>query len=117
MNSINDCHIFRQIDKTNNNTDKNRKNSHNPQPDPWNLFPLSSGIGVFQLANQNPLDHQVAFQERAAPNMNLIQLKTKELLRCHCGWYGNQVSIAVRYASSLSCQESLTLNMNSIQLP
>ena len=68
-----------------------------PQLDPWNLFPLSSGIQVFRLANQNPLDHQVAFQGRAAPNMNLIQLKTKELLRCHCGWYGTQVSIAVRY--------------------
>ena len=56
------------------------------------------GIGVFRLANQNPLDHWVAFQEGASQNMNLIQLETKELLRCHCGcWYGNQVSIAVRY--------------------
>ena len=27
----------------------------------------------------------------------LIQLKTNKLLRCHCGWHGNHVSIAVRY--------------------
>ena len=82
----------------NNDTDKNRTKIHIvPQLDPWNLFWLSSGILVLQLANQNPLNHQVAFQGRAAPNMNLIQLKTKELLRCHCGWYGNQVSIAVTY--------------------
>ena len=49
------------------------------------------------LANQNPLDHWVAFQGSDVPNMNLIQFKTKELLSCHCGWYGNQVSIAVKY--------------------
>ena len=85
-NSINDCHIFGQGDRTNNDTDKNGTKIHIvSQLDLWNLFPLSSDIRVFSLANQNTLDHRVAFQGSTAPNMNLIQLKTKELLRCHCG--------------------------------
>ena len=30
-------------------------------------------------------------------NMNLIPLKTKELLRCHCGCHGNVVTIRMGY--------------------
>ena len=44
----NDCHFFGQGDKTNNDTDKNGTKIHMvSQLDPWNLFPLSSGIRAF----------------------------------------------------------------------
>ena len=33
------------------------------------------------------------------PNMDSIQLKTKELLMYHCGYYGNLVTIATRYVA------------------
>ena len=70
--TFNDCHIFGQDDKTNNHTDKNGTKIHIvSQLDPCNLFPLSSGIRVFSLADQNPLNHRVAFKGSAAPSMNL----------------------------------------------
>ena len=44
MNNINDCHIFGQGDKINDDTDKNGTKIHIvSQLDPWNLFQLSSG--------------------------------------------------------------------------
>ena len=32
------------------------------------------------------------------PNMNIIQLKTKELLRYYCRFHGNLVAAAMKYA-------------------
>ena len=44
MNNINDCHIFGQGDKINDDPDKNGTKIHIvSQLDQWNLFQLSSG--------------------------------------------------------------------------
>ena len=37
------------------------------------------------------------------PNMDLILLKTKELLRYYCSFHGNIVAVAVKYAADLYC--------------
>ena len=37
--------------------------------------------------------------ESLLANMNSIQLKTKDLLRFHSGYHGDQVSIATRYVA------------------
>ena len=33
------------------------------------------------------------------PNMKLIHLKTKELLRCYCSFHDNLVAVAMKYAA------------------
>ena len=33
------------------------------------------------------------------PNINLIHLKTKELLRYYCSFHGNLVTVAMKYVS------------------
>ena len=83
MNNINDCHIFSQGDKINDDTDKNGTKIHIvSQLDPWNLFQLSSGTRVFLLASQNPLNHLVAFQGSTAPNVNLTLKNLGCFLKC-----------------------------------
>ena len=37
------------------------------------------------------------------PNINSIHLKTKELLRYHCGFHGNLVAVALKYAVDTYC--------------
>ena len=37
------------------------------------------------------------------PNINSIHLKTKELLRYHCSFYGNLVAVALKYAAGAHC--------------
>ena len=37
------------------------------------------------------------------PNMNLIHLKTKELLRYYCSFNGNLVAVAMDYAADPYC--------------
>ena len=37
------------------------------------------------------------------PNMNTIQLKTKELLTYYCGCHGNLVTIATRCVADAYC--------------
>ena len=39
------------------------------------------------------------FQRTSIPNMDSIQLKTKELLTYHCGCHGNLVTIVTRYVA------------------
>ena len=37
------------------------------------------------------------------PSMNLIHLKTKELLRYYCSFHGNLVAVAMKYAADQYC--------------
>ena len=37
------------------------------------------------------------------PNINLIHLKTKELVRYYCSFHGNLVDVATKYADDPYC--------------
>ena len=37
------------------------------------------------------------------PSMNLIDLKTKELLRYYCSFLGNLVAVAMKYVADQYC--------------
>ena len=42
-------------------------------------------------------------QGTSTPNMDLIQLKTKELLTHHCSCHGNLVTMATKYVADTYC--------------
>ena len=44
-----------------------------------------------------------SFQRISITSTNLIQLKTKEISRFHCGCYDNYVTIAMRYWADAYC--------------
>ena len=50
------------------------------------------------------------------PNIDSIQLKTKELLMYHCGCYGNLITIATLYVADAYHPKESIPNIDSIQL-
>ena len=40
------------------------------------------------------------------PNMNSLDLRTKELLRYYCSFHGNLVAVALKYAVDAYCPKN-----------
>ena len=66
-------------------------------------FPLLGEVVLLKFISTLQKEHESCNEESFVSNINSVALKTKELLRYHCGYHGNIVTIAtgkLGYASS-----------------